>query len=462
MMRVNSNATVRELLTSNTLSALLDGMLVIAYAALILALAPVLGLVVIGLGALQVGVLAVARRSYRELMARSLDVQARSQSFLMEMLSGMETLRASAAEARAVEHWSNLYVDEVNVSLDRGRLQARVDAFGSLLVTASPLIVLVLGAARVMSGALTLGEMLAVNALAVGVLAPLATMVSSAFQLQQMSSYMDRIDDVLRTEPEQRGYDLARAPKLSGRITLQRVSFKYSENAPFVVRDVSVDIRPGTTVAVVGASGCGKSTLARILAGLYRPSEGKVLFDGHDLAGLELKSLRRQIGVVFQAPSLFAGSIRNAIALCKRSATLDEIQQAARIAAIHDDIVAMPMGYDTLLTQAGSSLSGGQRQRIALARALVHQPAILILDEATSALDAVTERQVNENLAKLRCTRIVFAHRLSTIVNADLILVMDNGEIVESGTHHELQARFGHYSRLIAAQLAPDADRGAA
>ncbi len=462
MMRVNSNATVRELLTSNTLSALLDGALVLGYAVLILVLAPVLGLIVIGLGVLQVGVLVLARGRYRELMGRSLDVQARSQSHLMEMLSGMETLRASAAEARSVEQWSNLYVDEVNVSLDRGRLQAKVDAFGGLLVTASPFVILVLGAAQVMSGAMTLGEMLAVNAVAIGLLAPLATMVHSAFQLQVMSSYMDRIDEVLRTEPEQAGHELARAPRLSGRITLQHVSFKYSENAPLVVRDVSVDIRPGATVAIVGASGCGKSTLARILAGLYRPSEGKVLFDGHDLARLELRSLRRQIGVVFQSPSLFAGSIRNAIALCMPSASLDRIHEAARTAVIHDDVMAMPMGYDTLLAQGGSSLSGGQRQRVALARALVHEPAVLILDEATSALDAMTERQVIENLAALRCTQIVLAHRLSTIADADLILVMDRGEIVESGTHDELVARGGHYSNLIAAQLPSEAKRGAA
>lgn len=462
MMRVNSNATVRELLTSNTLSALLDGLLVIGYAILILVIAPTIGAVVITLGGLQITVFVLARRNYRALMARSLEAQARSQSYLVEMFSGMETLRASAAEARSVEHWSNLYVDELNTSLDRGRLQARVDAVSGLVVMASPLIILVLGAIRVADGSLTLGEMLAVNALAVGLMAPLATMVNSAFQLLLMSGHMDRIDDVLRVDPEQTERDVARAPKLSGRITLQNVSFRYSNKAPFVVRGVSVDVRPGMMVAVVGSSGCGKSTLARILAGLFRPSEGHVIFDGHDVVRLELKSLRRQIGVVFQSPSLFAGTIRNAIALCMPSATLDRIEEAARAAVIHDDVMALPMGYDTLLTQAGASLSGGQRQRIAIARALVHKPAILILDEATSALDAMTERHVMDNLAKLRCTRIVLAHRLSTIVNADLILVMDGGEIVESGTHHELLARGGSYSQLIAAQLMPDRQRGAA
>jgi ATP-binding cassette subfamily B protein len=457
MMRVNNNATVRELLTSNTLSALLDGILVIGYAALILAIAPTMGAIVIGLGIVQITVFYLARRGYREMLARSLEAQARSQSYLVEMLHGMETLKAAAAESRAVERWSNLYVDELNVALDRGRLTARVDAMGSLLTTGSPLAILVIGALQVMSGALSLGEMLAVNALAIGLLMPLSTMVTSALQLQLLGGYMDRIDDVLRTAPEQTGKDVARAPRLTGRVTLQDVSFRYGDNLPFVVRNVSVDIRAGMTVAIVGRSGCGKSTLARMIAGLYQPTEGRVTFDGHDLKRLELKSLRRQIGVVFQSPSLFAGSIRAAIGLSEPTATLEKIVDAARLAAVEDDIRAMPMGFETILADGGASLSGGQRQRVALARALVHKPALLILDEATSALDSETERRVIRNLEDLRCTRIVLAHRLSTIVNADLILVMDGGEVVESGTHQELLSRGQHYSRLVAAQLQTEA-----
>jgi ABC-type bacteriocin/lantibiotic exporter with double-glycine peptidase domain len=463
MMRVNNNATVRELLTSNTLSALLDGMLVVGYAVLILVIAPIMGVIVVGLGIVQVSVFYIARRGYRDMMARSLEAQARSQSYLVEMLRGMETLKAAAAEPRAVERWSNLYVDELNVALDRGRLSARVDAVGSLLTTGSPLTVMAIGALQVMSGAISLGEMLAINAIAIGLLTPLSTMISSALQLQLLGGYMDRIDDVLRTAPEQTGTDVARAPRLTGRVTLQNVSFRYGDNLPFVVRDVSVDIRAGMTVAIVGRSGCGKSTLARMIAGLYRPTEGRVLFDGHDLARLDLKSLRRQIGVVFQSPSLFAGSIRAAIALSDPTATLDRIVDAARRAVVDEDVRAMPMGYDTILADGGASMSGGQRQRVALARALVHSPALLILDEATSALDSETERRVIRNLEDLRCTRIVLAHRLSTIVNADVILVMDAGEVVETGTHHELLARGRHYARLVAAQLQTEpAQRGVA
>jgi ABC-type bacteriocin/lantibiotic exporter with double-glycine peptidase domain len=166
--------------------------------------------------------------------------------------------------------------------------------------------------------------------------------------------------------------------------------------------------------------------------------------------------------VVFQSPSLFAGSIRAAISLSDPTATLEKIAEAARLAAVDEDIRAMPMGYDTILSDGGASMSGGQRQRVALARALVHKPALIILDEATSALDSETERRVIGNLEDLRCTRIVLAHRLSTIVNADMILVMDAGEVVETGTHHELLSRGQHYARLVAAQLTTDAPRGAA
>jgi ABC-type bacteriocin/lantibiotic exporter with double-glycine peptidase domain len=434
-------------------------MVVLLYIALILAIDPLLGLTTLVLGALQLVVLLVARRRYRDLLVRALDAQARSQSYLVEVFAGMSTLKAAAAEGRAVERWSNLYVDELNVSLERGRTTARVDAVMGALTSSSPLVILMLGALRVVDGELTLGTMLAINAIAIGLLAPLASLVNAGLQLQLLGGYMDRVEDVLRTQPEQSGQEAARVPKLTGRITLQGVSFRYGERSPFVVRDVSVDIKPGTTVAIVGKSGSGKSTLASLIAGLYRPSEGKILFDGNDIARLDLPSLRRQIGVVFQQPYLFGGSIRSNIALTDPGLTLDRVIAAARSAAVHDDIEAMAMGYDTLIADGGSSLSGGQRQRLAIARALVHRPPLLILDEATSSLDAETERAVMHELQQLRCTQIVLAHRLSTIAAADLILVMERGEIVESGTHRELLERGAVYSRLVAAQLRPDGEK---
>jgi ATP-binding cassette subfamily B protein len=456
MLRMNSNATVREILTAGALSTVLDGLLVSLYLIVLFIASPRMGLLVLGLALLRIVLLFATRRRQKDLMSRSLESQSSSQSYQVQMLAGMETLKASGSEHRAIEHWSNLFVDTLNVSLARGRLQAMIDALLAGLAVASPLAVLIYGAHQVFAGELTLGEMLALNALAAGFLTPLTQLVTTAFQFQLLDSYLERIEDVMQTPREQEpGSPGAGRPadRLRGGIRLERVSFRYGPAAPVVVRDVSVDIAPGSFVAVVGRSGAGKSTLANLLVGLYRPSEGRILFDGMDLAELNLQSVRSQLGVVPQHPYLFGLSIRANIALSDPTLPLSRVVDAARLAHIHDDILAMPLAYDTLLADGGASLSGGQRQRLALARALVRQPAILLLDEATSALDAMTEGAIQRELAQLRSTRIVVAHRLSTIQDADLILVMDEGKVVERGTHDELMALGGVYAELIAQQV---------
>jgi ABC-type bacteriocin/lantibiotic exporter with double-glycine peptidase domain len=221
------------------------------------------------------------------------------------------------------------------------------------------------------------------------------------------------------------------------------------------VNDVTVSIRPGECIAIVGRSGSGKTTLGRLLLGLYQPSDGVISLDGVPLADYDLQRVRRQLGVVIQRAHVFGTTIRDNIALAAPELPLERVQQAAMRACIHEDIMRMPMQYDTPVVAAGASLSGGQRQRIALARALVRDPAIMLLDEATSALDSITELAVQRQLEALRCTRIFIAHRLSTVVRADCILVMEDGALVEWGTHHELLKRRGPYAQLVHAQLAP-------
>jgi ATP-binding cassette, subfamily B, bacterial len=453
LMRLSSHATIREILTSGVLSGVIDGVLVTSYLGVIFFVSPGMGLLVLTLGALQVLVFALSRKRQHELMSENLQIQARTEAYQVELIAGIETLKASGSEARAVESWTDLFVDTLNVALKRGRLAALVDAIAGTFRLGSPLIILAWGASHVLDGQLTLGTMLGLSALAAGFLGPLASLVATAGQLQNLVSYVDRIDDVLQAEPEQDRAHVRKVRRLSGRIELERVSFRYSALAPLVVEDVSLRIEPGQFVALVGPSGSGKSTLASLLLALYRPSSGRIAYDGANLLELESRSVRSQMGIVVQRPYLFGTTLGANIALTDPSTPIEDIVRAAKLAHVHDEIAAMPMGYDTPVIGGGSSLSGGQRQRIALARALVHQPAIVLLDEATSALDSVTECKVQESLARLECTRIVIAHRLSTVMAADVILVMVGGRIVERGTHAELVAGGGVYRQLVEAQL---------
>ncbi len=453
LMRLSSNATIREVLTSTVLSAALDGFMVLSYLALLLVADPRLGLLVAGLAAVRIAILLGAHRPRRRLTAEALETQAAAQSYQVQILAGIEAIKASGSESRAVDSWSHLFVRVLNVSLSRGRLDAFVNSLLDALALASPLAILLYGGTRVMSGDLSLGTMLSLAALAGGFLAPLSTLVGNATQFQLLGSYFERMDDVLATAREPLGAERARPSSFAGRVELREASFRYGPLVPLAIDRVSLEVEPGQLIAVVGFSGSGKSTLAGMLAGLLPPEAGEILYDGRRLAQLPVEWLRRQLAYVPQRPYLFATSIRANIALADPGLPLARIVEAAKLAEIDEEISALPMGYETVLADGGTSLSGGQQQRIALARALVRRPKVVILDEATSALDTVTERKIQDNLAGLRATRIVAAHRLSTIRHADCIVVLDRGRVVDAGTHDELLARPGRYRELVAAQL---------
>lgn len=451
-LRVNSNSIIREGLTSSVLTTLLDGVLVSLYVVIILATEPSMGLLCLLLGALQVSVLVLTRHQHREAAAKEVQAQSRSQSYLIQLLEGIEVIKSSGAEERVLASWLPLFTTELNATTARGRLTMLTSSVMDTFRVASPLLLLYLGGLQVLNGHLSLGVMLSLQSMATSFLTPLSSLVSTALQLHTIWTYVDRMNDVLDAPVEQEPRAKIQAPRLTGAVQLHNVSFRYSPLGPEVIRDVSVSIWPGMFLAIVGPSGSGKSTLARLLVGLYRPTSGTITFDGMDLAQLEYASVRRQIGVVTQTPYLFGSSVLDNITLQDPEISLARVVEVAKLAQIHDDILALPMGYETPVSGAGGLLSGGQRQRIALARALVHDPVILLLDEATSALDTVTERRVQEAIDSLRCTRIVIAQRLSTIRHADMILVVDNGTVVERGTHDELMAAGGKYAEMVAAQ----------
>ncbi|MGH4028176.1 peptidase domain-containing ABC transporter [Actinomycetota bacterium Odt1-20B] len=452
LLRLSSNAIIRDLVTSQAIALLLDLASSVLYLGLLFSIAPDYAGVILAFAVVQLGTVVVTTRRAADLSQRELGAMSEAQSYMVESIVGVESLKASGAEGHVYERWERLFGSQVDAARRRKALDNVVDAVVQTLRTAMTLGLSLYGAWCVLDGRMSLGTMLALNAIGGSLIVPMNNLANTARQMQTVGVHVARLKDVLDEEPEQDDATPRRQFTLRGAVELDRVSYAYGKGGPPAVRDVSVSCPPGSLIAVVGATGSGKSTLSRLLLGLYQPSSGRVLYDGVDLAEADVAAVRRQCGVVVQDVAVFSGSILDNITLAAPDAPLDEVVEAARIACLHDDVMRMPMKYETYLAEGGMGLSGGQKQRLALARAVVARPALLLLDEATSHLDARTEAEVHLKLSELRCTRVVIAHRLSTVRSADLILVMDQGEVVERGTHEELLRLRGAYAKLVAAQ----------
>jgi ATP-binding cassette, subfamily B, bacterial HlyB/CyaB len=456
--RIQENHKIQSFITGQSLGVLLDLMSVFVYATIMFIYSWKLALVTL-ISIPPFLILTFASTPFLKKMSREIfNASNDENTYLIEALNGVRTIKSMSVEKSVRWNWEERLSREVKQTY-RGQIMGiKIQMISSAINTVSSTALIWVGASLVISGDFTIGQLFAFNMLSANVISPFQRLAGLWNKLQEVGIAIERLCDVIEAKPEEdRDSSRQDLGKLQGYVKFTNVTFRYNQNSEAnVLENINFEIKPGQTIALVGRSGSGKTTLSKLILGLYQPTSGSISIDGKDLKTISLHSLRSQVGIVDQDTFLFSGTVRNNITLAKPGCKQLEIQRAAELAGADEFINKMPMRYDTEIGEGGGMLSGGQRQRIAIARALLSNPRLLIFDEATSSLDTESERIIQNNLEKIRLNRstIIIAHRLSTVQNADLILVLDKGILIESGNHQQLMAKRGQYYYLNQQQIA--------
>lgn len=453
--RVRELENIRRFLTGVPMTTLLDSLFIIVYIVVMIFYSPKLTLVTLASIPILVLISALVTPILKSRLDEKFNCGAESQSYLVEAVTGVQTIKSFAIEPSAQKKWEGLLANYTKAGFKTSILSGNSGAAAQFVQKVFDLLILWIGARLVIDGKLTVGQLVAFRMLSGRVSGPVLRLVQMWQDFQQTSISVQRLGDIFNTKPEPTmDNSKTRLPEIKGDIRFDKVSFRYRADGAEVIKNMSFGIRPNTVVGIVGRSGSGKSTISKLVQRLYVPESGKILIDGVDLALADPNWLRTQIGVVLQENFLFNASIRENIALQNPAASMEEIIRAAKVAGAHEFILELSEGYDTMVGEKGTGLSGGQKQRIAIARALLTDPKILIFDEATSALDYESESIIQQNLKEI-CkgrTVLIIAHRLSTLKDADLIMVVERGQVAEYGTKEKLIESKGLYYHLLSQQ----------
>lgn len=445
--RVSSVSLFVEVLCKSALNIGLTCLFSLLYVVQIFGFVPTLAMPALAVALVQIAAVLLALKSTIRYNRVQMQQKTKLSGVVPTLLQGVPKLKVAGAESRAFSFWARRYAQMSQALYGRPALLLAAPALIPLIAVAGTIVFYGVAATTSVS----VPDYMAFN-YAFGMVSGAITALATAIpMLARMRPLLEMVEPIMKAVPETLS-NQKQVSSLDGAIEVSNLSFRYAENLPFVLNNVSLKIMPGEYVAIVGTTGCGKSTLMRLMLGFEKPDSGSIFYDDKDLATVDARSVRRNVGVVMQNGDLFAGDMFSNITIMNPRATVDDAWEAAELAGIADDIRKMPMGMQTLVSEGGGGVSGGQRQRLLIARAVCGKPRVLMLDEATSALDNVTQRHVSDALAGLNCTRIVIAHRLSTIRECDRIIMLDGGHIVEDGSYDELVARGGRFADLVARQ----------